>query len=192
MPNCDFYAAGTDHKAVLEFVLSRGDSDIYESYSRLDQPLRQFRSLGDFERHFSIADWKEGANESILLQLYPHGAKGHVATRRIDLNPDACPPASSRYTFEGWGLVQLYLEPLKDGSLRPSHTNHNSHQRATKWSDAIHDLGDPADWDWERVTSFSRRLNRFIRSLAVAKSGSRVILPHAAELQRLGVKLLLN
>jgi hypothetical protein len=192
MPNCDFYAAGTDHQAILQFLLSRGDCDFYELYSRFDQPLRQFHSLSDFEQHYSIADWKEGANESILLQLHPHGANGHVATRRIDLNPDACPPATFRYACEGWGLVQLYLEPLKDGSLRPSHTNHNSERRAKAWSDAVHDVDDPAGWDWPRVTSFSRRLNRFIRSLAVAKAASRVILPHAAELQRLGVKLLLN
>jgi hypothetical protein len=189
MPNCDFYAAGADHKAVLEFVLSQGDSDIYELCSRFDKPLRQFRSLADFEEHFSIVDWAAGAADTIYLQLYPHGAGGSFYSRRIELNPKRCAGATFRYEAQGWGLVQLYLEPPREGRLCESHTNHNSPKRAAAWSNTIRDLGDPSAWDWQRVSSFSRRLNRFIHSIAVAKAGSRVILPYAAELQKQGVQI---
>jgi hypothetical protein len=192
MPNCDFYAGPLDHRTVLEFVLSRGDCDIYELYSRFDEPLQQFQSLEDFVAHFKIRDWKLGARESILLNLYPHDADGRVFRRRITLDSKKCGGAKFRYTVEGWGLVQLYLEPLKAGQLCASHTNHNSEKRATAWFDTIFDLGDPANWNWARVNSFSRRLNRFIRGLAAAKTGSRVILPHAAELEKQGIKLSAN
>ena len=189
MPNCDFYAAGTDHKAVLEFILSQGNSDIYELSSRFDKKLRQFQSLAAFEEHFSIADWETGAAETIHLQLYPHGAGGSFSSRRIDLNPSRCAGATFRYEAQGWGLVQLYLEPPRNGWLGVSHTNHNSPQRAAAWSDTIRDLGDPSAWNWQLVGSFSRCLNRFIHSIAVAKAGSRVILPYAAELQKQGVQI---
>jgi len=189
MPNCDFYAAGTDHRAVLEFVLSQGAADIYELASRFDQPLRRFRSLADFEEHFSISEWTLGAAEPIHLQLHPRGAKGNFLARRIDLNPKSCKGATCRYEARGWGLVQLYLEPPRNGRLENSHTNHNSQERAIAWATTARDLGDPSDWDWEGVASFSCRLNRFIRSLAVAKTGSRVILAQAAALQKQGVQV---
>src|SRR5689334_19395898 len=125
MPNCDFYAAGTDHKTVLDYVLGSGDCDVYESYSRFDQSLRQFHSLVDFEEHFSINDWNVGAQQTLSLQLYPRDAGGQVFHEPINLKPEACSGAKIRYHIAGWGLVQLYLEPVLEGRLRASHTNHN-------------------------------------------------------------------
>ncbi|MEM9195080.1 MAG: hypothetical protein AAGF12_38265, partial [Myxococcota bacterium] len=37
------------------------------------------------------------------------------------------------------------------------------------------------DWDFREVTRISRRINRFIRSRALNKRGSRPVLPDAAE-----------
>jgi hypothetical protein len=37
MPNCDFFAAGPDHRAVLEFVLSQKNCRVYELGSEPDQ-----------------------------------------------------------------------------------------------------------------------------------------------------------
>jgi len=189
MPNCDFYAAGMDHRAILDFLLTRGECDIYELASRFEQPLRRFRALDDFEEHFAIADWRAGSSVSMLLQLHAHGSGPPFLARRVDLNPESCGGATFRYSAEGWGLVQLYLERPRASGLRNSHTNHNSEKRAAAWSDTLARLGSPADWDFARVSSFSGRLNRFIRSLAVGKSGARVILPQAAALQARGVVL---
>jgi hypothetical protein len=187
MPNCDFYAAGTDHRSVLDFLLTHGECDIYELASRFEKPLQQFRSLSDFEAHFAIADWRIGSSVTMHLQLYAHRSGGHFIARRVSLNPESCNGATFRYSAEGWGLIQLYLEAPRHGRLSSSHTNHNSAKRAEVWSDTIENLGSPSDWDWNRVSSFSGRLNRFIRSLAVAKDRSRPILPHAAALQSEGV-----
>lgn len=187
MPNCDFYAAGTDHRSILDFLLTRGECDIYELGSRFEQPLHRFRTLRDFETHYGISDWRVGGSQTILLQLYAHGAGGQFFARRTNLNPECCDGATFRYCAEGWGLIQLYLEPPRECHLRSSHTNHNSAKRAAAWSDTRENLGSPSDWDWARVSSFSARLNRFIRSLAVAKDGSRSILPHAAALRSEGM-----
>ena len=45
MPNCDFYAAGPDHRLVLDFLLTNGDCDIYELGSRFERPLQAARGV---------------------------------------------------------------------------------------------------------------------------------------------------
>jgi hypothetical protein len=51
-----------------------------------------------------------------------------------------------------------------------------------KWADVYAGLGDPGRWDWDAITSASKRLNQSIRKLAVDKLGSHPVLPSAAEL----------
>jgi hypothetical protein len=97
---------------------------------------------------------------------------------RIDFNPSV--GAKFRYDCRGWGLIQLYLGSLKGGLISNSHTNHNSETRARNWEPIIRN-GTVGAWDFRAVTRMSSRLNRFIRSRAKAKHGSRPILPKAHE-----------
>jgi hypothetical protein len=108
------------------------------------------------------------------------------------LSKPASPEQAFRYSSEGWGLIQLYLEAPRKGALSPSHTNHNSPSRAAKWSDTYSELRDPSLWDWDAVTSFSRRLNAFIRKQSVAKIGPRVVHSGAQRFQQAGHQLSLN
>lgn len=187
MPECIFFAAGTDHKAVLEFLLSQGDSDIYESTSRPDQPLRQFHSLADFEQHYSLSDWNTGVAST--WRIHPHAARGRFISARGEPNPRWNKGAKFIHTAMGWGLVQLDLfvpNRPKQQRLFESHVNHNTENRAN--ARAVHNphLGNPADWEWKCVSDFSKRLNRFIRSQAVDKIGRILVLPHAAQFQKNG------
>jgi len=186
MPNCDFLAAGPDHKTILQFVVKELDCRIYELASEHNQSICRFRSIADFEQHYGITDWSRSAKNGLLLQLHPTKAGGRLVKKRIDFTPKI---GGFRYDAEGWGLIQLYLESPRDRKLRASHTNHNSERRALAWEDTYPELGRVADWNWAEVTSVSRRLNRFIRGLAVDKSGSRYILPYAAHLEESGVVL---
>ena len=86
MPNCDFFAVGNDHRLILEFLFTSGDCDVHEHSSRFDQRVRVFRSLAEIEEHFAVTDWRRGAGESILLQLYPHGAGSRVEHERVALD----------------------------------------------------------------------------------------------------------
>ncbi len=194
MPNCDFFAAGSDHLAILEFVLGQADCRVYESYSQFDQSLSEFRTIADFESCYSISDWSRSQpRQSILLQLCSANSLGRVLKRKISLDSRRCKGATFRYAAEGWGLIQLYLESPRKRSgqqwLEASHTNHNSEKRALAWESLNPELGPVSGWNWNAVTSFSRRLNRHIHKLAVAKNGSRVILPFAAQLHRSGLAL---
>ncbi|WP_061206994.1 hypothetical protein [Leptospira santarosai] len=182
MPNCDFYAAREDNKALLELLFLNGGCRVYESYSHMDAELVEFSSMSDLERHFGIADWHKPLRESILLQILPMNA-GPVTVERIALDPAKCNGATFRYSANGWGLVQLHLEAERGDKMRASNSNHNSEKRALAWASTYPDMPGPSAWDWVHVVSFSNRLNRVIRKLGVEKAGSRTILPKAAELK---------
>jgi hypothetical protein len=181
VPNCDFFACGDDHRIVLEHIFDNLPCRTFELSSRFDSELAEFTSVADVERHFGIENWSLNEHASLLLTIYPANAGGNLNLRRIALDSTKCDGATFRYSCDGWGLIQLYLESPRQGDLRNSHTNHNSEKRAGKWSHAYPEMGDPADWDWAAVNSYSRKLNRFIRKCGVDKIDSRVVLPCASE-----------
>jgi hypothetical protein len=188
MPNCDFYAVGPDHAAILAHLLEADDCEIYELSSRPGLETVRFTSISDFLTRFTFDDWKD-LRDTLHLHLYPRGAQGRVIHRRIELRNVSDPTKAFRFATSGWGLIQLYLEAPRDGRLEASHTNHNSEKRAATWSDTYPNMGSPDEWDWAVVARFSRRLNGFIRKLSVAKQGSRVILPAAERFKQSGNQL---
>ena len=171
MPNCNFYALPDDWLDVVRFIFSNDGWILYELASELDCEVRAFRSAIEVEALL------QPTREHYNFMLYSPDMGGRVEFRRITLNPDAVPGKTFRYSTEGAGLILFYVAQPHEGRLRVSHTNHISKQGAEKWSLARSDT-DP-DWNWPHVTSMSNRLNRHIRSLAVAKHGSQPILAGA-------------
>ena len=187
MPNCDFYACGEDHRLILERLISEGQCEIWETYSNPGEECQRFTQIEDFPRSFGFSDW-ESVNAAIHLNLYPKDADGQFRSKRIELKKPTAPDKAFRFATEGWGLIQLYLEPPRKGILQSSHTNHNSETRARNWYSTIPDMGDPGMWNWSAVNAFSRRLNSFIRKSAVDKIHSQVILPQAQAMRACGLK----
>jgi hypothetical protein len=182
MPNCDFYATPEDHEPLLDWLFAEATCHVYELASDFEQPLKRFESsrevLSQFERrhpHGSV--WHR-----VDLQLYVLGAGPPFSARRVTLNPAARGRATFRYAAEGWGLVQFYLQAPREQRLENSHTNHNSVKRAEAWARITDVEPSPQAWDFAAITAFSSRLNRQIRKRAVAKIGSRAVLPGALEL----------
>jgi len=185
MPNCDFYALARDCAAVLEFVFSNRDWRLMEAYSAPDQEVRTFTSLEEVTSAFDLT------RQAAHLMLYAPEMRGHLATKRIDLEPGALGNATFRYASEGWGLIQLLLEAPRGQELRASHTNHNSQDRAERWAPTYpHDAPHVATWDWAAVTRVSARLVRHIRGMGAAKVGSRPVLPAAFEAEQKGFLVL--
>ena len=189
MPNLDFYAAYEDHDPILDFIFSSEKFRVFESYSRLDHGLVEFKSAEHFREHFGSGG--PGETTSILLQLFTKAGCGEPLIRRIKLKPGALGNAKFRFTCEGWGLIQLHIETPRQNLLRPSHTNHNSEKRALAWAPTYRDeLGEPSEWDWAEIERASRKLDSFIRRLSVEKVGSRPVLPVARKVRDAGVKFI--
>jgi hypothetical protein len=173
VPNLDFYAVGEDQTAVLNAMFDLGLFRVFETYSAPDAELREFDGPDE------VPHDPHGPH----LMLYAFGSGPEPTAHRIDLRPGALGDATFRYTCQGWGLIQLLLANLFEGTeLRWSHTNHNTEKRAMKWADVTPDVGHPSEWDWPAMTRASNRLNRVIRSMAVGKRGSRPVLLQADQL----------
>jgi hypothetical protein len=180
MPNCDYYAIGSDHELVLDFVFSL-PCRVYELSSPFDKELVEFRDIPAIVARNNIDDWSSPNFNSVLLQLHPTQAGGKIHIERVELDSAKCDGAKFRYNSGGWGMIQLYLSGVYDGELRDSHTNHNSEKRALKWQSTCPELGPVADWDFGVVTSVSRKINRFIKNNSVAKYGARPIMEQASQ-----------
>jgi len=189
MPNCDFYAAREDHEPLLQWLFADGSCDVYENYSDFERPLRQFKRASDVMAEFERVHADGQVADTVHLQLHVRDAGPRFVPRRVSLNPAACDGAKYRFAAEGWGLIQLYLSTVRHGRIENSHTNHNSQKRAEAWAPTILRSGPPTDWDFKKITAYSGRLNRQIKSLAVAKIRSRVILPGALALWKTGMAL---
>jgi hypothetical protein len=179
MPNCDFYGVRDDHRELLDWLFAEGTCEVHELASRPGEALRRFVSADDVLSEFDRTRPNGRPLDTVHLQLYVLGAGPPFATRRIEFNPAKVLGPLFRHDAEGWGLVQLYLAIPANGKLAASHTNHNTRARALQWSSSYSQLGPVDAWDFERITRFSSRLNRRIKSQARAKSGSRVVLAHA-------------
>jgi hypothetical protein len=178
MPNCDFYASGKDYEDVLSFIFDNLNVRVLEMNSAFGSGLIEFNSLAEVvesEPYFKLNE----ENGSLHLALWPVEAGGAVEIKKIRLNPDKCSGHTFRYQAVGWGLIQLYFCDPTGMGLRNCHTNHNSAARAAKWASTYPEYGSPSAWDWSIVSSVSSKLNRHIRKIAVAKSGSRSVLPVA-------------
>src|SRR5688500_11295552 len=143
MPNCDFYGVGQDHKVILDFILSLDDCDVYELSSPVDESIAQFRTSEDVRDRYRIKSWDFGADQSILLQIYPRAARGEIHFEKTLFSSQYNGPGKFRYTTAGWGLIQLYLKPQQNHRHRisPSNTNHNSEKRARAWEHTGPNLG---------------------------------------------------
>lgn len=170
MPNCDFYAAGSDFRLILDFIFAQPGWLLGEWYSAPDQPLRRFRSASE------VLDAYDLSSSSAGLFLYTPDLGGPITEHRIEFVPGSMGDANGRWQTIGWGLINVRLEGERDGHIAVSYTNHNSEARARGWEPG----GDIPSWNWREVARVSRRLNHHIRRLAVSRSGGRVILPEAA------------
>lgn len=175
MPNCTFYAYGDDHRVVIDYVLSL-PCDLYDMSPPPNTPIAPFKSISEIEHRFNIKDWSLGSHPNLVFQIYSHDAGGKIVEKKLVAEDGATFSCKG----EGWGLIQLYLGGIFREKLRESHTNHNTQKRATKWEQNYPELGDVNDWDFSAVTSLSRKLNRFIRKVAVRKTGSRVVMDSAS------------
>jgi hypothetical protein len=122
MPNVDFYAAKGDFHPVLDYVFSKSGCRVFEMDSPPGQPIAEFASIEMLEARYPIGICK-GSAPSVLLQLVPPNSFGFCRIRRINLKPGVYGDHTFRYSFEGWGLIQLYLGGIAPHGAVESHTS---------------------------------------------------------------------
>jgi hypothetical protein len=172
MASISFYALSDDIREVVRFIFEETDLRIFESYSRYDSELREFRSFEELSAAFTLGEDKHGQGMVVSLQLWSPTVMQKLEFERITLN---VPGHSFRYCITGAGLIQLSFGGEYKGVITDSHYGHwneaGARQRCTYDADAV---------DWSSLARVSGCIQRRIRNkLAVAKVRSRPILPTA-------------
>ena len=174
MPNCDYFALGSDFTQVLDFIFAESGCRVFEAYSPFNEELVEFRTTPEVIARYGSEMSPQG-NGGVFLQLLAPGS-GEVVVERLGTGAE-----TFRYAASGWGMIQMQFGHVAKGRLFSSHTNHNTMKRALLWEPHNRArLGSALAWDWPLVAKTSGRINRFIRKLGVSKLGSRIILPEAA------------
>lgn len=164
MANLDFYALAEDLRDLIRFVFSKTDVVIYELSSQFDCEVRQFRSVAELETVVQLGSYRAGN-----LQLWSPSVMAQPVIRRITLT--GVPGHTFRFAVEGAGLMQLYLDGIRDGVIYHSHFGHWNEAGARQRS--IHP---PDDCDWSSLKKLSGRIQRHICGRGVAKLHSRPLL----------------
>jgi hypothetical protein len=168
MANLDFYALGDDLRKLIRFLFAETDIVVYESYSEFDQEARRFHSLDELEAVFKLGSYRAG-----YLQLWSRSVMARPVISRITLTNVS--GGTFRFAVEGAGLIQLYLDGIRDGIIYHSHYGHwneaGARERSTHPADAC---------DWRALAKLSGKIQRHIRGrLAPAKLASRPVLHQA-------------
>lgn len=180
MANLDFYALGDDLRALFTFLYAETDVVVYELNSRPDCELRSFHSLVQLTDAFDL-----GGDRTILLMLWSAAVQARPITRRIEAT--RAPTPFFRYGISGAGLIQLYLDGVRDGVIHHSHFGHWNEARATYLPEEL-----VRDCDWTALRKLSGKIQRYIRrERATFKLYSRPVLHQAWNMVQQGSGLLL-
>lgn len=167
MANLDFYALGEDLRRLFQFLYSETDVVVYESASEPDREARRFTSLEELEAVFNLE-----TSRSVHLNLWSPSIMERPVMRRVELK---VPGHSFRYAVEGAGLIQLYLDGNRDGTIYPTHYGHWNEAGARERS-----MHPARDCDWKALSKISGSIQRYIRNkLVVARLHSRPVLTQA-------------
>lgn len=131
--NLDFFAAGADQRAVLDFLFSSTDVRVFESYSEYGAELREFHSTDELAAAFPIGKDSHGNGYAVQLQLWSPSVMRDLTIRRFALDPAHCEGHTFRHCIEGGALMQLYLGGVCGRVVTRSHFGHQSQARARAW-----------------------------------------------------------
>jgi len=179
----NFFAARDDVRTIVEFLYAQPSLRLFESSSRFDCELREFKSFDELCQAFRIGDDAHGNGSNPMLQIYSREVLSNVEIRRIELKPGAVTGAQFRYALDGAGLMTLHLGGLHKESilthssfayLTEAYAKKSNNQRSVNWTALKKAVG---------------KIQYFIKKAASAAAGPCAVLPNALKLHDQGVLL---
>lgn len=158
MASLHFYALSDDARQLLDFIYSETDVVVYELASRPNCELRRFNSVDEVVDAFGL-----GGCRTAHLQLWSPSVMASPIIERIEVTK--VPEPYFRYDIKGVGLIQLYLNGLREGVIHYSEFAH--------WNEAgarARCALPMSDCDWPALRKLSGKIQRRIQGkLAAAK-----------------------
>jgi hypothetical protein len=174
MADVDFYALGDDLRRLFDFLYSETDVVVYELSSEPGRDPRRFDSVAELAGAYDLGAYRAG-----YLQLWSPSIMARPVFRRVEIKS---PENAFRYEVGGAGLMQLYLDGIREGVIYHTHFGHWNEAGAKQRS--IYPAG---DCDWHALAKLSGRIRRHIRGrLAAAKLHARPVLHQALTMVQQG------
>jgi hypothetical protein len=185
--NYDFFANKEDKIEILEFILTKTDLRIFDSYSEFESEIKEYKTIEDFNSKLEL---QNNGEIDLQLQLWNKTFGRDIEFEKIELNPKYCNGKKYRFSTRGFGLIQLYFGKLEKNVLSKSHIGHFNEKSTKKWESIGNRNEKTEDWNWIEITKNSRKLQYEIsKKLAVKKINSYGILKGAENLKNENVKL---
>ena len=146
-----------------ELLFQSGAPVVFDAYSAYGQPLRSFRTPSELIAEIESA--LATGQKSLYFKLQYPDTKGHVAERKIVLDPKKCNGHTWRYTVEGWGLIQFQAD-LRRAPAIECRVAVNTQKRAEAWGSTYPELRAPGLWDWRVVQHHAGRIIRKMKKIA--------------------------
>ncbi len=170
MANLDFYATRKDQINLLDFIFSKTNFRVFQSYSDYDKELVEYKSTQEIDQKYNLGYDKFGNGLHCTFQLWSPTIMEELEVRKISLNNDT--GYMFRYRMEGFALVQLYLGGVNENIITKSHIGSNSESRARTW-------GYTAGVNWENHKKEINMICNYIRRDSKIKAGSRILMQEA-------------
>ena len=120
--------------SVADAIFAKGGPTVVEAWSEFGSEPRHFVSAAEICAY--ATEKRGGKPGSVHLAVHYPDTAGRLVQKRVSLNPGACDGSSHRFTFEGWGLIWVYLH-LAGANAADSFVSANTQKRAEKWGRSI-------------------------------------------------------
>ena len=148
--------------SIAAAVFARPSPIVVEAYSELGRLPRSFTSAPQLAQYVR-SQLSHPKGLAYVFVVYPDMG-GSPTRRMINLDPAACPGHTTRYTWDGFGLISLQLQN-PDGPVSRSRVSANSQKRASAWASTYPKWQHPDIWNWKAVESHTRRLQRVLKKV---------------------------
>ena len=140
-------------------IFAKPGAWVAEAYSEFDQLPKEFLSAEQVADY--IAYQLNTQNDAAHLFVAYPDMGGRPERKTIELKPGSIPNHTRRYTWNGWGLIQVLLS-LDSPAGAASRVAANSKKRALHWEPTDEDIAPVSTWNWKAVESHTRRLKRIL------------------------------
>ena len=150
-------------ESLVEAIFETPAVAVFTSDSDYGEETLEFHSAAEVLAHFHRKVAAGSLFEGYAVHYTETG--GHVANRRIVLDPKKCKGHTFRYSLGGWGVIHVQVK-LRGPSMTDCTISANSQKRAEAWAGTAPEFKSPTLWNWPLVEKHARRLCRQLKKSA--------------------------
>ena len=113
---------------LIEFILSDSKTELYESYSEMENELVRISNFSEFKDYFEHSTTEK--KRQLGFGIYNPESKGKFTITKLKLDPKYCNGKTYRNRIDGWGIIYVHLNLLNTENEIECRISVNSRKRA--------------------------------------------------------------